>query len=221
MEARPDKCPECYAPLQPGAPFCGQCGCDLPAGEPGSRPRPEKCPFCSAPVEGEEPACRQCGFDFDHGWQPEPSEETDPFYAHSRTCKTCGYVYPVTSSGESVPAARFLFEGAGTDICPKCGASVWSRPPELADKLKLDPARRLEEEQAPRPWPAQAARIVSGCMLLIGGIVFLSKGMDDWPGFLVPIVIMGCGFYLLFVMWRRRNPDTFPHSDEKPPKQDQ
>ena len=87
--------------------------------------------------------------------------------------------------------------------------------------MKLDPVRRLEEEQASRPWAAQAARIVTGCMLLVGGGVSLAEGMSDWPGFLLPVGMMGCGFYLLFVMWRRRKPNAFPRSDEQPPKQDQ
>lgn len=94
MESRSGKCPSCYAPLQPGVPFCGQCGFDLPAGEPGAKPRPEKCPFCSEPVEYEEPACRQCGFDFDHEWEPEASEQETPFDPKVLSCRDCGQPNP-------------------------------------------------------------------------------------------------------------------------------
>jgi hypothetical protein len=90
MEAPARKCPSCHAPVQLGAPFCGQCGCDLPAPEPGARPRPEKCPFCSAPVESEELACRQCGFDFDYDWQPEDPEEEIAFAPKVLSCRDCG-----------------------------------------------------------------------------------------------------------------------------------
>jgi predicted amidophosphoribosyltransferase len=106
--SRQERCPSCHAPLRPGAPFCGQCGFDLPPDEPGAKPRPEKCPFCAAPVEGWEPTCEQCGLDLESDWQPASEDEARAVFnqAH-RACTVCGELNPLTA-----------------DFCKNCNAPV-------------------------------------------------------------------------------------------------
>jgi len=60
----PRFCTYCAAPLNPGAPFCAECGRAVPAlldrGGP-STPAPQPCRFCGAPTQPEDRFCPVCG----------------------------------------------------------------------------------------------------------------------------------------------------------------
>ena len=212
MEASPANCPSCGGPVRADAPFCGQCGFDLPAGDPATRPPPEKCPFCGKPTEGEELACRQCGFDFGLEWEPEGANQGASFAPNIFACRDCGQLNP-----------------EGFSFCSKCNAPISSTimlaPGIEGVQFTGHLYRRLVGPIGTLPGYARLTRIILGAATVlgaagcvVGAVVVAFSEASPWALVFIPVLALDGWFGYLVMFGRRPQPaERCPHQSSQDP----
>ena len=150
-------CPNCHAPVEPGANFCGKCGQGIPGGK-------IKCPHCSEDTESGSRFCGKCGKRIDESepqtrhsrWHRSPEEVAARFEAASLPELVRGFLGDEDRKGllgkmfdlASIPEKGFIIEEGTKALLLQHGKSEILNPGSYSRGTVIERLKQLVKKDA-------------------------------------------------------------------------